>query len=101
MWTSYYGGGVQQVDHRCMTCRLRIQKGIPDRERTKQDDFLFDSWEEVTCRVCRRRLELLLSWFESPHWHLAHQKIRRGAVLSLCKTNIEMRILRHTVAGRR
>lgn len=62
---------------------------------------LFDSWEEVLVGFCRRRLELLLSWSESPHWHLAHQKIRRGAVLSFCKTNIEMRTLRHTVAGRR
>lgn len=54
--------GVQQVDRRCTTRRLRIQKGTKGREGTKQDD-LFDSWEEAFVGFCRRRLERLLSWF--------------------------------------
>lgn len=40
MWGESHNEGVQQVDRRCTTCRLRIQKGITGRDGTKQDDFV-------------------------------------------------------------
>lgn len=40
--------GFQQVDRRCPTRRLWIQKGIKGREGRKQDGFFFyHSWEEA------------------------------------------------------
>lgn len=52
------------------------------------------------CRVCRRRMELVLSWFNSLLEFSAPEDLARRCAF-LCKTNIEMRTLRHTVAGRR
>lgn len=52
------------------------------------------------CRDCRRRLELVLSWFNSLLAFSAPEDLAWRCAF-LCKTNIEMRTLRHTVAGRR
>lgn len=51
------------MDRRCTTRRLRIQKGIKGREGQNKMVFLFLGGGFVG--FCRRRLELLLSWFNS------------------------------------
>lgn len=90
---------VQKVGRpRCTTHQLRIKMGSRAKEGTKQDDFLILG--RRLCRVYRRRLDLLISSLNSVLAFSAPEDLARHCAF-LCKTNIEMRTWRHTVAGRR
>lgn len=74
-------------------------KGDQRQGGTKQDDF-FDSWEEVLSGFAGAGWNYCFPGFNSLLAFSAPEDLARRCAF-LCKTNIEMRILRHTVAGRR